>query len=298
MNVDGETILGDSYASHNLTERATGFISSTPTTDPLFLLLTPFVPHAPAVPEPAYERSFDHLEPHRNDAVNETDVTDKPKWVRQLPELTTSQLAAFDGRRERQFESLLSTDDLVDDVMTTLTDTGRLEDTLVVFMSDNGFLWNEHRIWGKGAAYDASARVPLAMYVPAALGEIRTPDDMILNIDIAPTAAALAGVAPSRPVDGESFLGRLDGTDASWRPTTIVEHASGGGPPAYCAARSAQGLFVHYDTGEEEFYDYRRDPLELRNRARASPPAMQPLESFARRTCGPGSDAEIPGFSW
>ena len=104
-------------------------------------------------------------------------------------------------------------------------------------------MWKEHRLWGKNVPYDAAVRVPLAMHVPASLGgEIANPDDLILNIDLAPTAAALAGAEPQNPIDGRSFLGRLDGTDTSWRAWVILEHAEGGLAPAYCAARSTTGL--------------------------------------------------------
>jgi len=299
MNVDGQTVTGDQYASHDLEVRAASFIATTSETDPLFLLLTPFAPHAPATPEPAYETAYDGLPPHRNPAVNERNVEDKPAWIRKRARLARARLAPFDLIRQQQFETLLSTDDLVDTVMSSLEAAGRLDDTLVVLMSDNGFMWKEHRLWGKNVPYDAAVRVPLAMHVPASLGgEIANPDDLILNIDLAPTAAALAGAEPQNPIDGRSFLGRLDGTDTSWRAWVILEHAEGGLAPAYCAARSTTGLYVRYTTGEEEFYDYVLDPLELHNRARALPPEMVPLRQAAYDSCGPGSGVEIPGFVW
>jgi N-acetylglucosamine-6-sulfatase len=299
MNVNGQRIRGDTYASHDLEVRASDFITTTPPSEPLFLLLAPYVPHRPTIPEPAYATAFDALPRYRNRAVNEANVADKPRWIRELPELSREELRSFDEIRQRQHETLLSTDDLVDTVMTSLQQAGRLDDTLVVFMSDNAFLWNEHRVWGKGAPYDGVVRVPLAMHVPEALGgQITNPDDLILNIDLAPTAAALAGVEPQNPVDGRPFLGRLDGTDPTWRSQTIIEHAEGGNSPAFCAARSITQLYVRYTTGEEEFYDYVLDPLELRNLARATPPGMRPLRRVAYDTCGPGSDARIPGFSW
>ena len=299
MNVDGQTVVGDEYASHDLEERATDFIATTAPNDPLFLLLTPFAPHEPAIPESAHAGALATLATHRDPAVNEKNVSDKPAWVRALPRLTPAQLGRFDDIRQRQYEALLSTDDLVSSVMSSLQQTHRLDDTLVVLMSDNGLLWNEHRFWGKGVPYDAAVRVPLAMHVPAVLGgQVSHPQDLILNIDLAPTAAALAGVEPQNPIDGRSFLGRLEGTDPSWRTWTIVEHPRGGDPPAYCAARSTTALYVRYSTGEEEFYNYVLDPFELHNRAQAVPPQMVSLRQAAYDTCGPGSDAEIPGFTW
>jgi arylsulfatase A-like enzyme len=91
---------------------------------------------------------------------------------------------------------------------------------------------------------------------------------MVLNIDIAPTIVQLAEAkAPS--MDGQSLVPLLDGTADTWRQDFLVEHLSKNraqAPPTYCAVRSEDYMYVYYATGEEELYNLKQDPMELRNR--------------------------------
>ena len=78
-------------------------------------------------------------------SYNEPNAADKPAWVRSLAPLTTGDGVAVDAFRRGQLESLLAVDDAVGDLLDALADTGRLDETLFVFTSDNGYLWGEHR---------------------------------------------------------------------------------------------------------------------------------------------------------
>lgn len=308
VNDNGTEEIPEKYAANDLGDRVVETIHNVPTTDPLFMLVTPYIPHNPTTPEPQYSTAFDTMEPWRDEAVWEADVKDKPDWVKAQEVPSAEEQAIFDEHRQRQHETLLSLDVQMGRLFQALSDTGRLEETLVIFTSDNGYQWGEHRVWGKNVPYDDSVRVPWAMRVgseivdPSQLLDLSLSEDIFTNIDIAPTARELAGLPPDPEMDGESFLGRLNGTDGNWRTRSLIEHAEGGVAPAYCASRSTTRLYVRYTGGAEEFYNYVTDPLELVNKAKTNQnkPTEEytSLKNFAKHRCGPNSGEEIPGFVW
>ena len=120
---------------------------------------------------------------------------------------------------------------------------------------------------------------------------------VVANIDLAPTIAEIAGVTPPTPVDGRSLTRFFADPGAAFgRKGILIEHAQGGKVPAYCGYRTEQELFVHYATGDEEYYQYAKDPYELQNRA--SLPSAQfdvaKLRSITRSRCSPIP----PGMTW
>jgi N-acetylglucosamine-6-sulfatase len=293
---DGTIVAYDqpAYSTSVVANRVEDFIRNTPSGTPLFAYVAPYVPHNPAEPAQQDLHTWDSLPRWRPRSYDEKDVSDKPGWVRHLPHLTRTIKRLIDRQRRRQFDALTSLDREIGGILQALEDTGRIHNTLIVFASDNGYLWGEHRIWGKNVAYDASVRVPYVVrYDPLTSG---TENEAIaLNIDIAPTAADMAGVA-SPGVDGTSLVPLLDGSSSSLRSRFLIEHGPGGKAPAFCAVRSVDALFVRYTTGAEEFYNYKADPWELRNRAGA-PAASERVRDMRvadRNLCSP----EPPGFNW
>jgi arylsulfatase A-like enzyme len=274
LSIDGSTqhfgTNAASYSTDVLANQATSFIRSTPSTDPLFLYFAPYGPHEPATPAPRHASAFPNMTPFRPPSYNEADVSDKPAYIRNLPSFTTTNSNRIDGLRAKQYRTLLAVDDAVGAIVQALTETGRLDNTMIVFMSDNGFLWGEHR-WGKTGAenklvpYEESIRLPMVVrYDPVTGGTARTDTRMVLNMDVAPTFAQLAGTA-APGADGTSFVPLLQGAAAPWRSDFLVERGTTT-VPAYCAVRSTNRLYVRYATGEEELYDLVADPYELVNR--------------------------------
>jgi arylsulfatase A-like enzyme len=157
-------------------------------------------------------------------------------------------------------------DRAVDTIITALSDTGRLSDTLIVFASDNGLAYGEHRWIGKWVPYEESIHVPTVVRYDPITSPSRSDSHLILNLDFAPTFAALAGVSAPK-AKGSSLLPLLSGASASWRKDFLFEHLeSNEGIPSYCAVRTARYAYVRYtDTGERELYDLRQDPFELQN---------------------------------
>jgi len=227
-----------------LADEAVAFVQDT--TGPLFLELATSAPHAPAIPSPGDESSFASLSPARPPSFDEADVSEKPAWVRDLPPLTPSQEAAIDAFRADQYRSLLGVDRALGRILDALERAGRLENTLIVFTSDNGILHGEHRWTKKEAPYEEAIRVPLVMRWDAAGWAPGTelPGVLALNIDLAPTIAEAAGVAHP-PTDGRSLLPVLAGDRSSTRSDFLIEHMEGENPvPTFCAVRSERWTYV------------------------------------------------------
>lgn len=301
MSIDGRPSSFGSdpadYSTHVLGDLADRFIRDADPEDPLFLMLTPFGPHSPtiAAPEdrgpvaPGWEPSL---------SFREGDVSDKPVYIRALD--APLNLRAARDRWVEQLRALRAVDDVVLRVVRALRETGRLEDSLIVFTSDNGIAFGEHRWKYKLTPYEESIRVPLVIRYDPLTGGDTTPA-LALNVDLAPTIADLAGIdLPG--ADGRSLVPILTGEASAVRTDFLIEHAQYRSvrglpdPPSYCGVRTQRHTFVHYATGEEELYDVWQDPDQLRNLA--SLPAhhgvLESLRARTRELCRPVP----PGFAW
>jgi arylsulfatase A-like enzyme len=286
LNVDGSLVPRggppEDYSTDVLAAEAEAFIRDN-AANPFFVLLAPYGPHNPATPAPRHEDAFPGLRRWRPASYNEPDANDKPAWVRAREQLSPESRTALDGFRARQLRSLLSVDEAVARLLDVLTETGRLEDTLVIFMSDNGLLWGEHRLTGKQAPYEESIRVPLVVRFDRLATGTRTETRQALNVDLAPTVAALAGVA-APGAEGRSLAPLLQNRSVAWRGEFLVESLrTGPNPdvPTYCAVRGRRYVYVAYGTREEELYDLAVDPGQLDNRAGDS--ALSSILSQFRR---------------
>ena len=207
---------------------------------------------------------------------DERNISDKP-WHGLYKRLYSEQAIAYLDRdiEGRQLRSLIDLDRQVGALMGALQRKGVLDNTIVVYASDNGFMWGEHRLGGKIWPYEESIRVPLVVRVPWQSAWGHTDSHMVLNIDFASTISELAGVKPALRQDGRSLVPLLRGQSVPWRHDFVVEYLgesmySDGGPPPFQALRSTRWLYVEYRNGWRELYDLRRDPYELRNLATES----------------------------
>jgi arylsulfatase A-like enzyme len=256
------------YGTDVLAERATGFIRSTDPGRSLFLYFAPHAPHEPATPAPEDERKFSNLEPWRPTSYDEPNVSDKPEYIQAEESLGGAMAAKIDQFRLDQYRSLLAVDRAVSNIIDALADTGRLSNTMIVFMSDNGMLWGEHRWNKKVVPYEESVHVPFVVRADSLLAAPRRDGHLVLNVDVAPTFAQLAGIA-AQNMEGRSLLPLIASPTASWRFDFLLEHLKmdEGGVPTYCGVHTSRYVYVDYTTGEEELYDLVRDPNQLTNRA-------------------------------
>jgi arylsulfatase A-like enzyme len=260
------------YSTSVLAHKAVAFVRRV--REPFFLELAPFAPHAPATAPPGRDRAFEGFLWWKPESFDERDLSDKPAYIRSLGNLTPGQIRFAVRFRRMQLAASLGVDNAMYTVLRALQQRHVLGRTVIVFTSDNGMAWGSHGLTarGKWVPYEEAIRVPLVIrYDPVTHERPRQDDRLALNIDLAPTLAALAGVELPG-ADGRSLLPllRQPARLPTWRRDFVVEHLAGPnqlGVPTYCAARSERYKYVVYQTGEVELYDLYRDPNELRNLA-------------------------------
>jgi arylsulfatase A-like enzyme len=302
LNHDGQVVHHGSdpsdYSTDVLAGEADRFIRSTPDTQPLLLYFTPWAPHAPATPAPRHDDVLTDLEPWRPPSFNEPDVSDKPAYIRDLPLLDPYKQGTIDRLRPDMYRSLLAVDDAVGTIVAALEDEGRLDTTMIVFLSDNGFLWGEHRWpakWGKSVPYEESIRIPFVVRYDPMTEPGRRIARLVANVDIAPTLARLAGVA-APGAEGRSLLRLIDGRVRDWRPAVLIEYLRRWSPtPTYCGIRTRSHLYVFYEPAEEELYALRHDPYQLTDRA--DDPSLSGLVSRLRAMLAELCDPPPPGLT-
>jgi len=237
---------------------------------PFFMWVTFVAPHSGGPKDPDDPAGMSTPSPaprHRNHfaseplpappSLNEADVSDKPAGVRNRAALTPAKLRAIRENYQQRLESLLAVDEAVAKMMNELAATGKLDNTYVIFTSDNGFMHGEHRIpQGKIVLYEPSIRVPLIIRGPGIpKGQRRS--QFVANTDLAPTIVKATGAQPGRVMDGRSILPFAKDKLLQSGRDILLE------TPTYAGVRSPNWLYAEYTNGEKELYNLARDPYEL-----------------------------------
>jgi arylsulfatase A-like enzyme len=285
MNHDGRFVqYGDEpheYSTDVLREMALEFIRENEQR-PFFLFFAPFAPHTPAVPAPRHVGAFSELDHPRAPGPREADVSGKPGYVRHAQESIGSNspevIARFDAqnaaKRIGMLESLLAVDEAVAAFLDLLDELGLADDTLVAFTSDNGEMEDEHWLAGKTVPYEESIRVPLVIRYPRLVRVARVQEQLVVNIDLAPTLLELAGAPIPERIDGESLVPLLEDPNAGFREDFLIEFLRPAlDRPPYVGVRSQRWKYIRNlsDPVFEELYDLEADPRELDNRLVSAP---------------------------
>jgi arylsulfatase A-like enzyme len=271
-------------------------------TQPFFLWWSPAAPHREDVavtlmgrpgadprPAPRYADAVKDLRVPRPPNFDEADFADKPSELRQaLPPLTDDKIAQLDRDYQGRIGALRAVDDHVGELVATLRRTHQLDNTLIVFVSDNGWLQGEHRVPGdKFLPYEESLRVPFVLRGPG-IPKGRRIAGQVANIDFAPTLVDVANATAGRTMDGVSLLPIA--RDPAKRPDRAIEVEAlsalftgdfplifNGWDQPYRGVRTDRWTYVVWTkSGDKELYDRRRDPYELRNLAGS--PAHRSIE--------------------
>lgn len=282
--VDGQRRSVPEYSTSFIGERALEYLDDFEVDDdrPWFLYVAPQAAHSPYVAEDRYAASaVPAWRP--GPGVSEADRSDKPPFVRDYH--FTADKAA--GLRSAQLRTLRSVDDLMAALERRLVDLDEERDTLVVFTSDNGYMWGEHGLRSKSLPYTESIRVPFLVRWPGRIPSGKRDSRLVSTADIAPTVLAAAGIdpAPSDPrFDGRSLLG----PSSRRRTRLLVEYAED--PffpyPTWAVLRGRDFQYVEYYDREggadaarvtfNEFYDLRTDAAQLENLLGDGDPANDP----------------------
>jgi N-acetylglucosamine-6-sulfatase len=282
------------YQTEVLSRRATQFIRRRAGGDaPFFLSVAYLAPHHESGktqgrtgklvrPAPRHRGRYAHMALPKPPSYNESDLSDKPRWVGRNRAINSRREAAILSRLRERWASLPAVDDGVEAIIEALRDTGELDNTYVIFTSDHGYMQGEHRIpQGKMVPYDPSTQVPLLIRGPG-IPRDRTTKALVGDVDLAATILDATPARPSRPLDGRSILPFARNTRLrSLRPllhTTAGQGAKGrtntreGGTrgtqprvPAWSAVRTTRWLYVEYKSGQREMYDLKRDHWQKDN---------------------------------
>lgn len=266
-NVGGEREKVDQYSTDFVADKAVEFVEAGEENDrrPWFLYLPTDAPHSPSIPDPQYE-DVNVPEWEGNPAVFESDLSDNPPYT--LERSTSFEEGA--AARDRQYRTLMSVDDLVAKVLAAVKASGEERDTLVFFMSDNGFMWGEHGQTAKTHPYTESIAIPMFVRWPGRIEPGSVDERLVGNLDVAPTIMAVAGLDEKlEEMDARSLL------DGSWtRDRFLSEYEidpKSEKTPTWATLRTLDYQYVEYyaEDGKtvefREYYDLKDDPWQLRN---------------------------------
>jgi arylsulfatase A-like enzyme len=233
LNENGQQVAygdqPDDYGTDVYADKTIQFIHrSVDEGQPFFAFVSVYAPHWPTTPAPRHARLFADAQAPRTPNFNESDVSDKPSYIRNLPLLTDEDITRVDEEWRLRLRSMQAVDDLVGDVVDTLESTGQLDNTYIFFTSDNGYhLGNHRQFLGKTAPYEEEIRVMMVVRGPGVPAG-QTLDHLIGNTDLASTWAEIAGVEPPDFVDGRSILPLMRDNPPTldqWRQSFLLEHA-------------------------------------------------------------------------
>jgi arylsulfatase A-like enzyme len=271
---------GGNYVTDVLGSKVNGLIRQwAPNPKPFFLWYTPTAPHGETLlpsgstrdPQPALRHlgRYGLAQAPRSPNFNEEDVSDKPRLVRNEAKLGLMDIDDIDRRYRGRLESLLAVDEQVGRIVRLLKKTNDLRRTYIFFTSDNGLQLGAHRLKFKSYLYEESTRVPLIVRGPK-FPPGTTRDQLVSNIDLAPTIAELTRARPGVVMDGVSLVDPSAGVGRDLLFESYDFNLFG--------IRSGKYAYNHYAaTNEEELYDLSLDPYELNSQH--DNPAMQSLRA-------------------
>jgi N-acetylglucosamine-6-sulfatase len=266
------------YQTDVYRDKATEIIRRRAPQGPFFMWVSWLADHSGGPREPDDPRGVQatpHPAPRHKDALNgtplprppnfnEVDVSDKPLVIRRRPLMNARRIAAIQENWQQRRESLMAVDEAVASIVETLRQTGELDNTLLVFTTDNGFFHGEHRIpSGKVQYYEESIHVPLLMRWTGnrSLPRGVHARQLVSNIDQAATILAAARAKPGRMLDGVSLLQLWRDPRRELGRDLLVDNMPG--TIHFDAIRSANFKYVEHQNGDRELYDLQRDPYEL-----------------------------------
>ena len=279
INVNGERVKQDGYITPLLTRYALEFLDEQKDSDkPFFLYLSHKAVHANFTPEEKYVRKFADKPFKRPDSEKELKDNSRnlPRWL--LDQRNSWHGVDFPYHSDlnieqyykRYCEALCSVDDSVGAVLEQLKKMGIHDETLVIYMGDNGFMFGEHGLIDKRVAYETSIRVPMLMQCPDLFEGGTVVDKMVANIDIAPTVMEAMGLQKPPHMDGASFIDLARGKSIPWRDYFLYCYyweKNFPQSPTVFSLRSDKYKYTTYyglwDT--DEFFDIQADPMEQKN---------------------------------
>lgn len=291
LNVDGRRVAQKGYITDELTDYAIDWLRARDGKRPWMMHLAHKAVHAEFIPAPRHAGRYDG-QPFRYPETMKAGVAGRPMWVENQRNSWHGVDFAYHGRLDiadyyrRYMETLLAVDEGLARIMALLEERGELDDTLIVYMGDNGFMFGEHGLIDKRAAYEESMRVPMLVRCPALFPAGTVVEQVVANIDVAPTMLAAAGLVAPAGMAGANMLPLARGRDVPWRSELLYEYyweRNFPQTPTVHALREDRYKYMHFHGiwDLDELYDLAADPTESNNLI-ASPGH----EELARRLSG------------
>ncbi|MEM9479421.1 MAG: sulfatase [Verrucomicrobiota bacterium] len=296
FNINGERVPQKGYITDELTDYATDWLTNRQTEKPYFLYVSHKGVHSDFVPADRHlGRYTDKPFPEPPTmADTEENYGTRPRWLKDQRNSRHGMefgynLDNFDVKAyyRRYCEAVLALDDSVGGILKWLEENDELENTLVVYMGDNGFQFGDHGLIDKRVAYGSSIRVPLLALCPSLFSPGTVVERTVANIDIAPTLLEAAGVAAPENMDGVSFLPLAKGEEIPFREEVLYEYFW---EPNYPQTPTMHALvtddykYIRYhgvwDT--DELFDLQKDPYETTNLAGDPAQESRVIEMNAR----------------
>ncbi len=287
LNINGDRRQIKGYNTDVLTDLAIDWLKrGRDPSKPFFLYVGFKAVHYPFIPAPRHQgryhgKKIDYPETMAN---TEQNYRSQPKWVRErrfsihgIDHMETGQfdkdpVPNFDELYWNYCETVFSLDENIGRILDTVAAQGLDQNTVVIYMSDNGFALGEHGFYDKRDAFEVSIRVPLLIYAPGLIKPSTKIEAMIQNIDIAPTVLELCGVTVpvGMKFDGQSFLPLLLGQQVAWRDHILYEYYwewNFPATPTMFAIRTDRHKYVYYHGiwDYDSFHDLQTDPYERHN---------------------------------
>ncbi|MBM3736003.1 MAG: sulfatase [Acidobacteria bacterium] len=276
INKNGQASQVNGYMTDILTGEASRFIKDN-AAGPFCLYLSHKAIHYPFVPHPRHANLFQGMKiPKPASMIYKPEFYDQlPRWVhdrrftRHGVDGLFGHTSTFDDAYRGYCQALLPVDESLGEVLNTLEERRLLNDTLVIYMGDNGYMWGEHGLVDKRAMYEPSIRVPMIAHCPDLSGP-KAVSEFALNLDIAPTLLDAAGLATPPQIHGRSLIPVMQGRASNWRKDFVYEYEWEQDypyTPTMTGLRTERHSFTYYHGiwDINELYDLEKDPDQMKN---------------------------------
>jgi len=263
INVDGERVQVNGHMTEILTNYTLEFLNRD-RQNPFFLVLSHKAVHEPFTAQTRFYRLYENANILLPSTYGE-DLSGKPLFLQKYSEFFRQDLKL---RIQQYYECLAGVDESAGKILAALTQKNLLDNTLIIFTGDNGFILGEHNVGDKRLAYEESIRVPLLARYPQWFAAGTRRETLALNIDLAPTILEAAGMTATLSLPGISLRKLAQGE--AQRQSFLYEYSADttvAAIPAIRAIRTHDFKYIRYfdSTATEELYDMRNDPVEANN---------------------------------
>jgi N-acetylglucosamine-6-sulfatase len=277
LNIDGKRVPQKGYITDELTGYALDWLHSLKRDQPYFLYLSHKAVHSEFIPAERHKGKYkDQQFNYPKSMAKPEPSQNRPAWVQnqrnswhgvEYPYHSNLDIAEY---YKRYAETLCAVDDSTGLILGALRERGDLDQTLVVYMGDNGFAFGEHGLIDKRTAYEESMRVPLVARCPDLFKPGTVVNQTVANIDLMPTFLETAGARTAAAMDGSSWLGLAQGRTNDWRQSMLYEYyweRNFPQTPTVHALREDRFKFIRYYGiwDVDELYDLQNDPAEMNN---------------------------------